>query len=73
MNVVKYTKEHAWQKILFIIKRDTVKRDVQYVNITAVPGTLIQNSIAEDDETNRSRRLALLRTALSSCPIVAKD
>lgn len=45
----------------------------RYVNITAVPGTLIQNSIAEDDETNRSRRLALLRTALSSCPIVAKD
>lgn len=44
-----------------------------HVNITAVPGTLIQNSIAEDDETNRSRRLALLRTALSSCPIVAKD
>lgn len=61
---IKYTKEYAWQKIL---SRETD------VNITAVPGTLIQNSIAEDDETNRSRRIALLRTALSSCPIVAKD
>lgn len=59
-------------RIYYLLYREILSRETD-VNITAVPGTLIQNSIAEDDETNRSRRLALLRTALSSCPIVAKD